>query len=71
MRRNTELAETVQTAMDARHLSRNQLAEVLGMNRFMIEKLLCGDIIPSTHLQKQLEEILGIPSGSIRQEKIA
>ena len=69
MKRNTELAESVQTAMEAKRLNQHQLAVALGTNRFMVEKLLRGDLVPSTHLQKQLKEILGISPGTIRQQK--
>ena len=79
MQRNTDLADSVQKAMEAKQLSRDQLAEALGTNRLMIEKLLCGEIVPSTHLEKQLEEVLEIPPATFvqsagshdRQRKIA
>jgi len=58
---NTELAKSVHNAMRAKHLTRDQLAETLGTNQFMIEKLLSGDVVPSTHLKNQLIEVLEIP----------
>ena len=61
MESNTELAKSIQSAMRAKHLSRDQLAETLGTNPFMIEKLLSGDVIPSTHLKNQLIKVLEIP----------
>lgn len=61
MESNTELAENIQSAMKAKHLSQEQLEEMLATNRVMVEKLLSGNIVPSVHLQKQLAEVLGIP----------
>jgi ribosome-binding protein aMBF1 (putative translation factor) len=58
---NTELAKSIQNAMRAKHLTRDQLAETLGTNPFMIEKLLSGDVVPSTHLKNQLIKVLDIP----------
>ena len=56
MESNTELAKSIQNAMRAKHLTRDQLAETLGTSHFMIEKLLSGDVVPSTHLEKKLIE---------------
>lgn len=61
MESNTELAKSIQNAMRAKHLTRDQLAETLGTSHFMIEKLLSGDVVPSTHLEKKLIEVLEIP----------
>lgn len=61
MESNTELAKSIQNAMRAKHLTRDQLAETLGTNPFMIEKLLSGDVVPSTHLKNQLIKVLDIP----------
>jgi predicted XRE-type DNA-binding protein len=55
-----ELAVSIKDAMEAKRISREQLATMLGINHFMIEKLLRGDIVPSTHLEKQLVQALGI-----------
>lgn len=66
MESNHDFINTVQSAMKAKHLSRDQFAEMMGTNRFMIEKLLRGEIVPSKHLERQLIELLGIP-----REKIA
>ncbi len=61
MESDTELAKNIQSAMKAKHLSQEQLGEMLATNRVMVEKLLSGNIVPSIHLQKQLVEVLGIP----------
>lgn len=65
MQSKTELAASIHCAVKAKQLSRHQLAEVLKTNCFMIDKLLAGDIVPSSHLQKQLIEILGIPRDKV------
>ncbi len=61
MESNTELAKSIKNAMSAKHLTRDQLAETLGTSPFMIEKLLSGDVVPSTHLKNQLINVLEIP----------
>jgi ribosome-binding protein aMBF1 (putative translation factor) len=58
---HTELAKSIKNAMSAKRLTRDQLADTLGTNQFMIEKLLSGDVVPSTHLKNQLIEVLEIP----------
>jgi transcriptional regulator with XRE-family HTH domain len=63
----TELAATIQSVMKAKQLTREHLAEMLGMNRFMVEKLLCGEVIPSTHLERKLIKLLGISPEQIGQ----
>lgn len=61
MEGNTNLATIIQSAMKAKQLSRDQLAGMLGINYFMVEKLLRGEIMPSTHLKQRLLETLQIP----------
>jgi len=33
---------------------------MLDMDGIMVNKLLCGDLVPSRHLEKQMIEVLGI-----------
>jgi hypothetical protein len=33
-------------------LGRHGLAKLLGINSVVVEKLLCGDVVPSRHLEK-------------------
>ncbi len=61
MKGHTSLATSIQSAMEAKQLSRDQLAGMLGINHFMVEKLLRGEIMPSTHLKQRLLETLQIP----------
>ena len=65
MHSKSELATSIRNAMEAKHLSQHQLTELLKMNSLMIDKLLSGDIIPSSHLKKQLIEVLGIPRDKV------
>ena len=65
MEGHTNLAASIQSAMKAKQLSRDQLAGMLGINHFMMEKLLRGEIVPSTHLKKRLLETLQIPRENI------
>ena len=60
MRSEKELAAAVRAAMKKQKLEKHQLAEKLKISPIMLDKLLCGDIFPSRHLEKQMTEILGI-----------
>ena len=60
MRGNVELAATIRSAMEKKKLDRQKLAQVLGISNVMIDKLLCGEIVPSQHLRKLMIEVLNI-----------
>ena len=65
----TELATTLRKKMEEKNLDRNALCKLLGVSEVMADKILCGDVVPSRHLEKQLVEKLGIPKK--RVESIA
>jgi hypothetical protein len=44
-----------------------RIAELLGIGDVMVDKLLCGEIVPSRSLEKQLFEKLGITSPRSRR----
>ena len=67
MEPKAELAKNLQTAMEAKHMSRDQLAERLQTNPLMVDKLLLGEVVPSRHLARQLNEISGISHERIAQ----
>lgn len=69
MHSETELAVAVRAAMRKKNLSEDQLAVKLNRSPGVIEKLLCGKVVPSKHLEQQLIETLGI-SGQ-RMKKMA
>ena len=60
MHSETELAVTIRAAMRKKNLSNAQLAGMLNRSPAVIESLLCGKVVPSKHLEKQLIEMLGI-----------
>jgi transcriptional regulator with XRE-family HTH domain len=60
MQHETELAAAVHAAMKKQNLNKSELADRLKLSPVMLEKLLCGKILPSRHLEKQLVEELGI-----------
>jgi ribosome-binding protein aMBF1 (putative translation factor) len=60
LRNEKELAATVRAAMKKRGLKKEQLAQMLRMHPMMIDKLLCGEIHPSSHLEEQMIKVLGI-----------
>lgn len=52
MRNEKELATAIRSAMEKRKITKDQLAGMLDMNVVMINKLLCGEIEPSSHPEK-------------------
>ncbi len=60
MESSTELAATIPAAMRDRNLDRQGIAQLLGIGDVMVDRLLCGDIVPSRSFEKQLVEKLGI-----------
>jgi transcriptional regulator with XRE-family HTH domain len=46
--------------MQQKNLDREQLAQALGISDVMVDKLLCGDVVPSRHLEKRMLEVLNI-----------
>ena len=67
MRSTIELAAIVRRAMRSRSLDQQGLAKLLGINTIMVDKLLCGDIVPSHSLEKQMVEVLGIAPTRVRR----
>jgi ribosome-binding protein aMBF1 (putative translation factor) len=55
-----ELDVTIRTAMRKKNLKKDQLARMLGISSTMVEKLVCGEIVPSRHFEKKMIEILGV-----------
>jgi len=41
-------------------LSAEELGKRPGLTATMVNKIICGDVIPSSHLEKQMIEALGI-----------
>jgi ribosome-binding protein aMBF1 (putative translation factor) len=60
MRNEKELATAIRSAVRKRNLTKDQLARMLDVSSIMVDKLLCGEVEPSRHLEKQMVEILGI-----------
>ena len=55
--------------MQEKKIDKKGLAQLLAISSTMAEKLLCGDIVPSRHLEKKMVDALGIPP--IRARRIA
>lgn len=66
MESSTELSVMIRTAMRDKDLDRQGIAELLGIGDVMVDKLLCGDIVPSRNLEKQMVEKLGLPPSTVR-----
>ncbi|HXZ78308.1 MAG TPA: hypothetical protein VEG30_00135 [Terriglobales bacterium] len=69
MRTEKELAAAIRAAMKRKKLEKNQLAQALKINPIMLDKIVCGDIVPSEHLEKQMIEVLGVKE--VRVKKMA
>ncbi len=67
MRSNKELAATIRATMKRKGLTDKALGKALGVSAVMVEKIVCGDVVPSRHLEKQLVEVLGIPTTRVAQ----
>ncbi len=67
MRSNKELAATIRAAMKRKGMTDKTLGKALGVSTVMVDKIICGDVVPSRHLDKQLIEVLGIPSNRVTQ----
>ena len=66
MRDQVELSAAIQSAMKKKKLSPVALGKTLGVSRIMVSKIMCGDVIPSGHLEKQMIEILEISSDRVK-----
>ena len=60
MQNEKELSVTIRAAMRKKNLKKDQLAQILGISSTMVEKLVCGEIVPSRHLEKKMIEILEV-----------
>jgi len=67
MHHEKELAAAVRAAMKKHNLNNEQLAARLNLSPTMIDRLLCGKIVPSRHLEKQLIEALGISDQRVKK----
>jgi transcriptional regulator with XRE-family HTH domain len=66
MRDQVELAAAIQRVMKEKKLTPEQLGRKLGVSAVMLKKILCGDVIPSRHLEKQMMEILEIKPDRVK-----
>jgi transcriptional regulator with XRE-family HTH domain len=60
MRDQVELSAAIKGAMQKKKLTPDELGKRLGVSPLMVEKIICGDVVPSRHLEKQMIEILEI-----------
>jgi ribosome-binding protein aMBF1 (putative translation factor) len=66
MRDQVELAASIQRAMKNKKLSPQELGKKLGVNQVMVTKIICGDVVPSSHLEKQMIHILEIDPNRVK-----
>jgi len=66
MRDQVELSAAIQSAMKKKKLSPEALGKTLGVRTVMVSKIMCGDVIPSGHLEKQMVEVLEISPDRVR-----
>ena len=76
MRDQVELSAAIRSGMRDKGLTEEELGRKLRVSAVMLNKILCGDVVPSRHLEKQLIEVLGIAPervsrlASRRQKKV-
>jgi ribosome-binding protein aMBF1 (putative translation factor) len=67
MQDQVELSAAVRRAMRDKKLSPTELGKKLGVSTIMIDKIVCGDVVPSSHLEKQLIEVLQIKPDRVKK----
>ena len=60
MRDQVELSAAIQRVMKEKKLTPEELGKRLGVSAVMLGKIICGDVVPSSHLEKQMMEVLEI-----------
>ena len=60
MRSTKELAAIIRRAMRNKKIDEKGLGKLLGISETMVEKLICGEVVPSRSLEKRMVETLGI-----------
>lgn len=67
MESSKELSAIIRAAMRDRKLDKQGLAALLGISEVMADKLLCGDLVPSSSLEKRMIEKLGVAQHRARR----
>lgn len=60
MRDQMELSAAIKRAMREKKLAPEELGKRLNVSTIMLNKIMCGEVVPSRHLEKQMIETLGI-----------
>jgi len=66
MRDQVELSAAIRRVMRDKNLSPAELGKKLGVSEVMIDKIICGEVVPSRHLEKQMIEILEIKPDRVK-----
>jgi len=67
MRDQVELAAAIQRIMKEKKMTPEELGKKLGVSAVMLNKIICGDVFPSRHLEKQMIEVLGIEAHPVKR----
>lgn len=67
MKSTKELSAIIRRAMRNKTIDEKGLANLLGISATMVEKLICGDVVPSRSLEKRMVGILGIDPKTARK----
>ena len=67
MESSTELSALIRAAMRDKNLDRQGIATLLGIGDVMVDKVLCGDVVPSRSFEKKMIEKLGIAAHRVRR----
>ena len=66
VRSNIELSATIRRAMKEKDLDLEGLARVLAISKVMADKLICGELVPSRHLENKIVEVLGVEASTVK-----
>jgi ribosome-binding protein aMBF1 (putative translation factor) len=66
MRDQVELSAAIRLAMREKKLAPEVLGKKLGVSPIMLDKIMCGDVVPSRHLEKQMIEVLEIEPDRVK-----
>lgn len=67
MNDQVEFSAAIHSAMQEKNLDREALAQKLGVDRMMVDKIMRGDIVPSRHLERQMIEVLQIEPARVKR----
>ena len=66
-RDQVELSAAIQRVMREKKLTAEELRKRLGVSAHMLRKIICGEVVRSSHLEKQMIEVLEIKPDRVQR----